>query len=364
MMTTGPHSTFRGRRILVTGHTGFKGGWLVAWLRRLGAEVAGLSLPPEGTPNLFEQAAIADRIEHRVGDIRDAALVARTFADLQPEIVFHLAAQAIVGEGFDDPVATVATNVLGTSIVLEAARNCPATCVVLVVTSDKCYRNQDVGWGYRETDPLGGHDPYSASKAAAEIVTEPYLGAMAKRRSGAAAGVPLHVATLRAGNVIGGGDWSKYRIVPDFIRAAIGNGRLHLRAPHAVRPWQHVLEALSGYLVVAERLWAGDRSAVGAWNFGPRMDNAVTVAELVEALQAAWPDRRVEIETTAASWPDASFLRLAIDKAWTALGWRPRLDLAATAAWTADWYRASAANADLRAVTDRQIAEYEALNAP
>jgi CDP-glucose 4,6-dehydratase len=362
-MMTGQHSTFRGRRVLVTGHTGFKGAWLVVWLRRLGATVSGLSLPPEGTPNLFEQASIADGIEHRIGDIRDAELVGRTFTDLQPEIVFHLAAQSIVGEGFADPVTTVGTNVLGTSIVLEAARTCPATKVVLVVTSDKCYRNQELNWSFRESDPLGGSDPYSASKAAAEIVTEPYLGAMATRRTGAAAGVPFLVATLRAGNVIGGGDWCKYRIVPDFVRAAIGNGRLLLRAPHAVRPWQHVLEALSGYLVVAERLWADDRSAVGAWNFGPRMENAVTVAQLVQMLQTAWPDRRVEVETTQAAWPDASFLRLAIDKAWTALHWRPRFDLATTAAWTVEWYRAHAANVDLRAVTERQVAEYEALRA-
>jgi CDP-glucose 4,6-dehydratase len=360
---TGPRSAFAKRRILVTGHSGFKGGWLVAWLRRLGAAVSGLSLPPAGEPNLFEQAAIRDGIEHRIGDIRDADLVARTFSDLQPEIVFHLAAQAIVGDGYADPVGTVATNVLGTCVVLEAARACPTTRVVLVVTSDKSYRNQDWNWSYRETDPLGGHDPYSASKAAAEIVTEPYMGALAARRPGAAAGIPFHVATLRAGNVIGGGDWSRHRIVPDFVRAALGDGRLELRAPKAVRPWQHVLEPLSGYLTVAERLWAGDRTAVGAWNFGPRMENAVTVAELVAALQDAWPERRLQIEATDAPWPEATFLRLATEKAWTGLGWRPQFDLAASVRWTADWYRACAAGGDLRAVTDRQIAEYDALRA-
>ena len=360
---TGAHSAFRARRVLVTGHTGFKGGWLVAWLRQLGAVVGGLALPPDGTPNLFEQGRIADGIEHRVVDIRDAGQVARAFADLQPEIVFHLAAQAIVGEGYSDPVTTVATNVLGTAILLEAARACATTRVVVVVTSDKCYRNEDGDGAFRETDPLGGHDPYSASKAAAEIVTAPYFGAMAQRRSGAAAGIPFHVATVRAGNVIGGGDWANFRIVPDFVRAATGEGRLQLRAPTAVRPWQHVLEPLNGYLMLAERLWAGGAGAVGAWNFGPRLENAVTVAELVAALQAAWPERRVQVEATDAPFREATFLRLDIDKAWTGLGWRPKLDLATTVAWTADWYRAHAAGGDLRAVTDRQIADYAALTA-
>lgn len=356
-------SIFRGRRVLVTGHTGFKGGWLVAWLRQLGAVVGGLSLPPYGTPNLFDQAAIGEGIDHRIGDIRDAGVVARTFSDLEPEIVFHLAAQALVGKGYDDPVGTAATNVLGTCIVLETARACPSTRVVLVVTSDKAYRSQDWMWSYRETDPLGGHDPYSASKGAAEIITEPYLDTLATRRTGAAAGVPFLVATLRAGNVIGGGDWSKHRIVPDFFRAAIGSGSLQLRAPQAVRPWQHVLEPLGGYLAVAERLWNGDRNSVGSWNFGPRMENAVSVAELVGTLQAAWPERRVQVETIEAPWPETTFLRLAIDKAWTGLGWRPRFDLATTAAWTAEWYRGHARGGDLRAVTDRQISAYGKLSA-
>ena len=361
-MTT-PLTAFRGRRVLVTGHTGFKGGWLVAWLRQLGAEVCGLALAPDGTPNLFTQAAIATGIDHRIGDIRDAGVVAHAFAEFKPEIVFHLAAQAIVGEGYADPVGTVATNVLGTCIVLDAALACPATRAVLVVTSDKCYRNQDWTWSYRENDPLGGHDPYSASKAAAEIVTEPYLGALATRRPGAAAGLPFLVATARAGNVIGGGDWSKHRIVPDFVRAAIGDGRLLLRAPKAVRPWQHVLEPLGGYLALAARLAAGDRTAVGGWNFGPRIETAVTVAELVAALQAAWPERRLAVAATDAPWPETNFLRLAIDKAWSGLGWQPRFDLAATVTWTADWYRAHAAGGDLRALTHRQIAAYAALGA-
>jgi CDP-glucose 4,6-dehydratase len=354
------YSGFRGRRVLVTGHTGFKGGWLVAWLRKLGAVVGGLALPPKTTPNLFVQAGIADGIEHRIGDTRDTDLVAQTFADLEPEIVFHLAAQAIFGEGYADPIGTVSTNVLGTCIVLEAARACEATRAVVVVTSDKCYHNKEWSWSYRETDLLGGDDPYSASKAAAEIVTEPYFGAMAARRGGAD-DAPLRVATVRAGNVIGGGDWSKYRIVPDFVRSAIGDGRLELRVPNAVRPWQHVLEPLSGYLTLAEKLWLGDGTVVGAWNFGPRIENAVTVAELVKALQAVWPERCLQIEAADAPWPEATFLRLAIDKAWTRLGWRPRLDFATTVRWTADWYRASVAGRDLRAIVDRQIAEYEAL---
>ena len=350
--------------MLVSGHTGFKGGWLVAWLRRLGATVAGLALPPVGTRNLFTQASIAEGIAHRIGDIRDAAVVARAFSDLQPEIVFHLAGQASVGEGHANPVATIATNVLGTSIALEAARACAATRVVVVVTSDKCYRNDDRRTAFRETDPLGGHDPYSASKAAAEIVTEPYFGTLAARREGSAAGVPLLVATVRAGNVIGGGDWANFRIVPDFVRAAIGDGRLGLRAANAVRPWQHVLEALGGYLMLAERLWVGDRAAVGAWNFGPSMEQAVTVGELVAALQAAWPQCPVRIETTDATFAEATFLRLDIDKARTKLGWQPKFDLATTVAWTADWYRTYAAGGDLRAATDRQIAEYADLRAP
>jgi CDP-glucose 4,6-dehydratase len=357
------HSAFRGRRVLVTGHTGFKGGWLVACLRQLGAVVGGLALPPQTTPNLFSQAAIREGVDHHVADIRDADAAARAFAALQPEIVFHLAAQAIIAEGYADPVTTISTNVLGTSVLLEAARACAATRVVVVVTSDKCYRNDDRRDAFRETDALGGHDPYSASKAAAEVVTEPYFGPMARRRPGAAAGMPFLVATVRAGNVVGGGDWARFRIVPDFVRAAIGDGALRLRAPEAVRPWQHVLEPLDGYLMLADRLWAGDASLVGPWNFGPRPENAATVADLVAALQTAWPERRVRIEAAEAPFVEASFLRLDIGKASTRLGWRPKFDLATTVAWTAEWYRACAAGGDLRAVTDRQIADYAALKA-
>lgn len=319
---------WRGRRVLVTGHTGFKGAWLALWLHRLGAEVSGFAAAPPTAPSLFELARVGDGIEDVRGDVRDPAAVHEAFARARPEVVFHLAAQAIVSHGLADPAGTFATNVMGTVHVLEAARS----CVTVVVTSDKCYAPADAP--LRETDPLGGRDPYSASKSAQELVAAAY-----------------GVATARAGNVIGGGDWAHNRLVPDLMRAALAGEPAVVRQPDAVRPWQHVLDPLAGYLLLAQRLWDGDGR--GAWNFGPA--DAQTVAWLVERVRERW-DVDVRVERSDA----AGTLRLDSSKARSELGWAPAFDLAAGLDATIAWYRGYAAGEDPRALTVGQIDSFAA----
>jgi CDP-glucose 4,6-dehydratase len=348
----------RGRRILVTGHTGFKGSWLCAWLLRLGVDVVGLSLAPEGG-SLFDAIGLGDDVRSHTGDIRDADFVTRVLAKEQPDAVFHLAAQALVRQSQRDPVATFASNVQGTVHVLEAARRVPAVRAVVCVTSDKCYENRGWDWGYRENDPLGGDDPYSASKACAELVVQAYRRSFFER-----ADDPVGIASVRAGNVLGGGDWAADRIVPDALRAWTAGQPIYLRRPGAVRPWQHVLDALAGYLVVVPRLVTAPRQYAGPWNFGPLNENAVSVRELVELLAGSWASGRIALAPSAHDEPlEAGYLRLAIDKALTRLPWRPRWDLAATVRHTAAWYRAQqrgASPARLRELCDEQIDTYEA----
>jgi CDP-glucose 4,6-dehydratase len=337
--------------VLVTGHTGFTGGWLVSWLKRIGCDVTGLALPPSTEPSLFVAAAIADGIGSGIGDIRDFATVRTAVERHRPAVIIHLAAQPLVSKSFADPIETFATNALGTAHVLEAARLVPDVKAVVCITTDKVYRDQDWVWGYREHDQLGGKDPYSASKACAELVAASYRATLAERGNG------VLIANARGGNIIGGGDWSADRIVPDFVRAVTERRSLLLRNPAAVRPWQHVMALVHGYLVLASRLLSGDRSAADNWNFGPADEAARTVADLVEQLGAAWIGP--EISYAPGSFPETRFLHLDSTKARALLGWTPPLSFVDTVKLTADWYREFAADAGQASqITSAQIEHY------
>jgi CDP-glucose 4,6-dehydratase len=340
-----------GERVLVTGHTGFTGGWLALWLRAIGARVTGLALPPRTELNLFTAARVGEQLTSHIGDIRDFAMVKRVMAGAQPSVVFHLAAQPLVSHSFADPLETFATNVLGTVNVLEAARLQPGVKALVCVTTDKVYADEDPQRGYREADRLGGKDPYSASKACAELVASCYRATMAGRGNG------MLVATARGGNIIGGGDWSDDRIVPDFVRAATSDAPLTLRNPAAVRPWQHVLALVHGYLLLAGRLAEGRSDCAGAWNFGSVETDAVPVATLVDRIAAAW--KRPTIRHVPGSFPETPFLRLDSTAARNALGWRPRLRFDEALGLTADWYRNYYTQpASAPALTVRQIDDY------
>jgi CDP-glucose 4,6-dehydratase len=347
--------SFAGERVLVTGHTGFKGAWLCSWLLADGVETAGPALAPEtGRPSLFADLGLERRMGSTIGDIRDFGVVRAVFEDFRPTVVFHLAAQALVRRGYADPLETFGSNVMGTAHVLEAARSCDSVRALVCVTTDKVYENREWFWAYREIDPLGGKDPYSASKAAAEMVAGAYIQTLMPEGR-------LKMATARGGNVIGGGDWSQDRLVPDIIRAAAAGQPLILRNPGAVRPWQHVLELVRGYLVLAGRLLDGDASAVGAWNFGPNPENEVEVGTLVEALRERWGPEAPEVRVEPSPLKEATYLKLDIAKAAAGLNWRPMLGVADTLALTADWYRAYEADpSQARAQVDGQIAAYRA----
>jgi CDP-glucose 4,6-dehydratase len=341
----------RGTRVFVTGHTGFTGGWLVSWLKRVGCDVAGLALAPATEPSLFAAANVADGIVSTIGDIRDLATVRDAIARHRPQVIIHLAAQPLVSKSFADPIETFAINGLGTAHVLEAARLTADVRAVVCITTDKVYRDQDWVWGYREQDPLGGKDPYSASKACAELVAASYRATLAERGNG------VLIANARGGNIIGGGDWSADRIVPDFVRAVTSRQPISLRNPGAVRPWQHVMALVHGYLVLAARLLSGDSSAADNWNFGPTDDAARTVQDLVERLSASWT--RPEITYASGSFPETRFLHLDSTKARSLLGWAPPLSFADTIELTAGWYRDFVANpAEAAQITLRQVERY------
>ncbi len=349
---------WRGRRVLVTGHTGFKGGWLSLWLSALGAEVRGYALDPHTEPSFFAALRLGELIEDRRGDIRDAQALLECARDFQPEIVFHLAAQPLVRQSYADPVGTYATNVIGTANVLEAVRHTASVRAVVVVTTDKCYLNREWLWGYRETDPLGGHDPYSSSKACAEILAASYRDSFFSETAGAR---PVALATVRAGNVIGGGDWSQDRLIPDLIRGFRTNSPVHIRFPDAVRPWQHVLEPLAGYLLLADKLLAGEAGFADAWNFGPSEDGALTVAEIATALAEKWGSPAAWIRGRSSEPHEANLLRLDSSKARTKLAWKPRLTPARSLDWIVDWFRAWERGEDMRALTLDQIGAYSRL---
>lgn len=344
---------WRGRRVLLTGHTGFKGAWLALWLQRLGAEVHGLALPPATTPSLHALAQVDEGLaaSHLV-DLREAAAVARVVRDSRPEVVLHLAAQALVRPGYRDPLGTHATNIMGTAHLLDAVRGLDCVRVALVVTTDKVYRNREWPHPYREGDELGGHDPYSASKAAAELVTASYRDAFL-----AAQGVA--VATARAGNVIGGGDWSEDRLLPDALRAWQAGRTLEIRRPEATRPWQHVLEPLAGYLVLAQAL-ARDPAQAGAWNFGPRADDAATVRQVIDLAAAAWPGARVAYPAEIQGPHEAGLLALDTAKARSLLGVQPRWGLAESVQRTLGWHRRLAEGRPARACCEHDLDAYPA----
>ncbi len=344
---------WHGRRVLLTGHTGFKGGWLALWLQRLGAQVAGLALPPPTQPSLFELAGVARGMESHLGDIRDAGALATLVARFQPEVVFHLAAQALVRRSYADPIETFSTNVMGTANLLEAIRaGSPATRAIVVVTTDKCYENREWVWGYRETDPLGGHDPYSSSKAATELVAACYAKSWFS-----ADGAPA-LATARAGNVVGGGDWAADRLVPDLVRAAERSAPLTIRYPRAIRPWQHVLDPLAGYLILAERRFTDGRPYAGAWNFAPAEANLKPVSWIADHFLAAWGGGAGWHAATSTQPHEAGILKLDWSKAAHLLDWRPRLEIKAAIGQVVAWHKACIAGQDMRQVTESQIAAY------
>ena len=345
--------SFKGERVLVTGHTGFKGAWLSSWLLSDGVEVAGLALAPEpGRPNLYDDLGLSGRMTSTLGDIRDLAVVQDVFESFRPTVVFHLAAQALVRRSYADPLGTFGSNVMGTAHVLESARRCDSVKALVCVTTDKVYENREWVWGYREIDPLGGKDPYSASKAAAELVAGAYMQTLMPIDR-------LKMATARGGNVIGGGDWSEDRLVPDIIRSAAAGQPLTLRNPGAVRPWQHVLELARGYLVLGGRLLAGDSSAVGSWNFGPTRENEVDVGALVGAVRERWGEGAPVVRIEPSPLKEANYLKLDIAKADAILDWRPVLGFAETVALTTDWYKAyAAAPSSARALVEGQLQAY------
>ena len=341
------------KRVLVTGHTGFKGGWLCLWLKQLGASVIGFSMAPGGDPNLFELAQVGDAVASQVGDIRDAARLYSVIEETQPSLVFHLAAQPLVRLSYADPVGTFSTNVMGTVHLLEAVRHVASVRGVVVVTSDKCYDNKEWLWGYRENEAMGGADPYSASKGCAELVTAAYRRSFAKPESG-----PF-IASARAGNVFGGGDWSDDRLIPDIAKAVMKGEPVMIRNPLAVRPWQHVLEPLSGYLLLGQKLFSGQPMWADAWNFGPEAGADLTAGELAETVVERWGKGKLSVQPDARAPHEAHLLRLDSSKAHRLLKWRPVLSIGEAISWTVDWYRAfERAPNMMRKVTTSQIDQY------
>lgn len=325
---------YKNRRVLLTGHTGFKGGWLSLWLQLLGAEVSGISLPPPTKPSLFAAAEIDKSMNHIVGDIRDVEKVSFVIEKYQPEVIFHLAAQPLVSKGYSDPYETYSTNVLGTVSVLDAARKLPSGSAVIVVTTDKCYENKEWIHPYRENDRLGGKDPYSSSKACAELVTSAY------RKSFFEDSTMANIATVRAGNVIGGGDWSEDRIVPDIVTSIINNRNIGLRSPNAIRPWQHVFEPLYGYLVLAMKLCGASGSDFAeSWNFGPNDSSTLSVRELTERFIQLWGADHIGLDINQNHIAEAHRLGLSSVKARELLGWTPKLDQNEALSLTVDWYK-------------------------
>jgi len=340
---------YRGKRVLVTGHTGFKGSWLSLWLHELGANVIGISLPPEGSPSHWDLLSLP--IDDHLLDIRDAEALNEIFEQVQPEVVFHLAAQPLVRRSYRAPLDTWSTNVMGTANVLEACRRTSNVRAVVAITTDKCYENREWPWGYRENDRLGGHDPYSASKASAELVAASYRSAFFHADS-----APV-LATARAGNVIGGGDWSEDRLIPDLVRALEHQVSLEIRSPKATRPWQHVLESLSGYLLLGQKLLVNGKVFAQAWNFGPDPEGNRTVSEVLSKLNQHWQHLRWHV-TTQAQPHEANSLYLDSAKARASLGWQPVWRIDTTLGKTADWYRSWLHAGEV--ISRRQLAEYVA----
>jgi CDP-glucose 4,6-dehydratase len=360
-MTHQPFS-WQGKRVFLTGHTGFKGGWIALWLASKGAVVRGYALDPCTDPNLFTVARIGSDIEDIRGDIRNSATLEPALHDFAPEVVFHMAAQPLVRLSYDDPIGTYETNVIGTARVLDAIRRTPSVRAVVSITTDKCYENKEWIWGYRETDPLGGYDPYSSSKACAEIVSAAYRQSyfpVAKLGDHKVA-----LATARAGNVIGGGDWSLDRLIPDLVRGFLAGEPVRIRRPHAIRPWQHVMEPLHGYITLAEHLLSHDPKFATAYNFGPYDDDAREVGWIAEKMTGFWGNSAKWVLDEDPGVHEAGYLKLDASRARADLNWTPHLRLETALQWLVEWYRAWQSGSDMHAFTLTQIRNYEALLKP
>ncbi len=350
---------WQGKRVFLTGHTGFKGSWLSLWLQQLGAELTGYALAPATTPNLFETAGVAAGMTSIIGDIRDPAKLMQAMQAAQPDIVIHMAAQPLVRYSYANPVETYSTNVMGVVYLLEAIRQTPSVHAVVNVTSDKCYENREWLWGYRENEAMGGYDPYSNSKGCAELVTSAYRNSYFNPADYQRHGVAL--ASARAGNVIGGGDWAEDRLIPDIMRSIEQAKPVQIRSPHAIRPWQHVLEPLSGYLLLAEQLFSSGSEFAEGWNFGPRPQDAQPVAWIVDTLTRIWGQgASYQIDPAGADLHEAHYLRLDCSKAQTRLDWQPRWTLHTALEHICSWHQAHLAGADMQDITIQQIKAFEA----
>ena len=343
------------KKVLITGHTGFKGSWLSLWLQKLGAEVIGYALEEPTNPSLFKVAKINENMVSEINDIRNKQMLVNTIERYKPEIIFHLAAQPLVRKSYKNPVETFETNVMGTVNLLEAVRNSNSVKVVVNITSDKCYENKEWPWGYRETDPMGGYDPYSCSKGCSELVTNSFRQSYFKDKN-------VYLASARAGNVIGGGDWAADRLVPDIIKALFNNESLNIRNPFAIRPWQHVLEPLSGYMMLAEAMWNYGEKYSEAWNFGPNDEHVINVGELADRLTNYW-NENLEIKRFSNKEPhEATFLKLDSSKSKIKLGWYPILNMEDTLIWTIEWYKKFMSESNnMKDFTLSQIEAYEKL---
>ncbi|MFZ1977463.1 MAG: CDP-glucose 4,6-dehydratase [Bacteroidota bacterium] len=346
------NNIYADKRVLITGDTGFKGSWLAIWLKELGADVFGYALPPQRKEDNFIRCGLGSHIRHKDGDIRDFNIFLEYVKEIQPDIAFHLAAQPIVLESYQNPKYTFETNIIGKVNFFDAVRAVPSIKAALNITSDKCYQNNEWIWGYRENDPMGGKDPYSASKGCSELVTSAYMNSFFQKEHTAA------IASVRAGNVIGGGDWAAYRIVPDFFRSIKAKEPIVLRNPHATRPWQFVLEPLSGYLQLASLLYREGKQYSGGWNFGPGITSEHTVEELVQAILRLYGSGSIQLETTEEKLHEASLLRLDISKAITLLNWKPVLQFDELVKITVDGYRDDLKNTSLYDQRANQLADY------
>jgi len=345
------------KKVFLTGHTGFKGSWLSLWLQQLGADVTGYSLSPPTNPNLFEAADVAQGMTSIIGDIRDGTMLANAMVNAAPEIVIHMAAQPLVLQSYIDPVETYSTNVMGTVQVLEAVRSSPTVRAVVIVTTDKCYENKEWVWGYRESDPMGGHDPYSSSKGCAELVTSAFRTSYFNPIKYSEHKVGL--ATVRAGNVIGGGDWARDRLIPDIIEAFKKGENVHIRNPSSTRPWQHVLEPLRGYLVLAENLEKNGAEFSEGWNFGPNNSDAKPVKSIVEKMMQHWGGNVAWDFDNSEIPHEAGYLKLDISKVNARLDWRPLLNLDQALKMTVDWTKSCVSDVTPREITLKQIFDYQ-----
>jgi CDP-glucose 4,6-dehydratase len=348
---------YRGKKVLVTGHTGFKGSWLCEWLLLLGAQVSGYSLAPPTDPSLFDQLGLQERVDHRIGDVRDRDTLSSAIREIQPDVVFHLAAQSLVRQSYTEPVETYTTNVLGTVHLLQALRDLEKSCAAVFITSDKCYENREWYYGYREDDTLGGYDPYSSSKACAEVAIQSFRRSFFGKKSPSC----IAIASSRAGNVIGGGDWATDRILPDCIRALSHDEPIAVRNPTATRPWQHVLEPLSGYLLLAQKIYpsvnARSEALRSAFNFGPKIESNHNIKELVEEVLKHWPGRW-EDHSDPNGPHEAGLLHLNIDKAWHYLRWHPVWSFEEAVEQTVTWYRlAHECDYDSKTIREESVAQ-------